>query len=174
MSLEREQLNNSSLRAERTHLQETVEFERGTTAELRVFLEKEKDEKDAALLRNAQVSQDIEIVKQENRQQGIENIELQNRLENLEDDLISKEKELEQAAITLKEFEEKIAKLEETEYNREKLEGNEKILKSSLLDLEEQLIEKNKVITKLMKSPGKKKEGANIKINCHLTFILFF
>lgn len=152
VSLEREQLSNSSLRTELTHLQEIVESERVTTAELRVFLEKEKGEKDAALLRNAQVSQDIEIVKQENRQQGIENIELQNRLENLEDDLVNKTKEVEQAAITLKEFEQKVAKLEEAECNREKLQGNERILKSSLLDLEEQLIEKNKVIIKVTKS----------------------
>ncbi|XP_012232411.1 golgin subfamily A member 1 [Linepithema humile] len=146
VSLEKEQSSNSSLRAELTHLREITESERVTTAELRVFLEKEKGEKDAALLRNAQVSQNIEIVKQENRQQGIENIELQSRLENLEDDLISKTKEVEQATITLKEFEQKVAKLEEADRNREKLEGNERILKSSLLDLQEQLIEKNKTI----------------------------
>jgi len=37
-------------------------------------------------------------------------------------------------------------KLEETERTREKLEGSERILKSSLLDLEEQISEKNKTI----------------------------
>ncbi|KAH0947290.1 hypothetical protein HN011_001875 [Eciton burchellii] len=146
ISLEGEQSNNSSLRLELAQLQEILESERTITAELRVFLEKERREKDAALLRNAQVSQDIEIAKQENRQQEIENIELQNRVENLEDDLVDKVKEAEKAAITLKEFEEKLAELEEAEYNREKLEGNERILKSSLLDLEEQLNEKNKTI----------------------------
>jgi len=145
MSLEGEQSNNSSLRLELIQLQEILESERAITAELRVFLEKERHEKDAVLLRNAQVSQDIEIAKQENRQQEIENIELQNRVENLEDDLVDKVKEAEKSAIILKEFEEKLAELEEAEHNREKLEGNERILKSSLLDLEEQLNEKNKV-----------------------------
>ncbi|KAL6437128.1 hypothetical protein ACFW04_005013 [Cataglyphis niger] len=145
-SLEREQSNNSSLRLELANLQEMLESERSTTAKLRISFEKEKDEKDATLLRNAQVSQDIEIVKQENRQQEIENAELQSRVENLEDHLVSKVKEAEQAAITLKQFEQKVAKLEEAEHNREKMERNERILKSNLLDLEEQLSEKNKTI----------------------------
>lgn len=145
-SLEREQSNNSSLRLELAYLQEILESERSTTAELRISFKKEKDEKDAALLRNAQVSQDIEIVKQENRQQEIENMELQSRVENLEDHLVGKVKEAEQAAITLKQFEQKVAKLEEAEHNREKMERNERILKNNLLDLEEQLSEKNKTI----------------------------
>lgn len=126
-------------------LQEILEAERLATAKLRVFLEKERSEKDAALLRNAQISQDIEIVKQENRQQEVENTELHSRVENLEGDLVDKVKETEQAAATLKEYQQKVARLEEVERSREKLEGNERILKSSLLDLEEQLSEKNKV-----------------------------
>lgn len=130
---------------ELAHLREILESERAAVTELRIFLEKERNEKDTALLRNAQMSQDIEIVKQENRQHKIENIELQNKVENLEDDLMNKVKEAEQVRIALKEFEQKIVKLEEAERTREKLEGNEKILKSSLLDLEEQISEKNKV-----------------------------
>lgn len=145
MSLEKEQSTNSSLCLELAHLREILESERAAITELRNFLEKEKGEKDTALLRNAQMSQDIEIVKQESRQHKIENIELQIKVENLEDDLMSKVKEAEQVMVTLKEFEQKVAKLEETERTREKLEGNERVLKSSLLDLEEQLSEKNKV-----------------------------
>ncbi|GAB1859001.1 Golgin subfamily A member 1 [Camponotus japonicus] len=146
LSLEKEQSSNSSLRLELACLQEILESERSTAAELQISFEREKDEKDAALLRNAQVSQDIEIVKQENRQQEIENMELQSRVENLEDHLVGKAKEVEQAAVTLKQFEQKVAKLEEAERNREKMERNERILKSNLLDLEEQLSEKNKTI----------------------------
>lgn len=145
LSVEEEQSNNSSIRVELTHLQEAFETERTMAAELRVFLEKERGEKDAALLRNAQMSQDMEIVKQENRQQEVENIELQSRIENLEDDLVNKVKEVEQTTIMLKECERRVAELEEVEHSKEKLEGNERILKSSLLDLEEQLSEKNKV-----------------------------
>lgn len=147
ISLQEEQSNSSSLRAEVAHLQEALQFERTATAELRVFLEEERSEKDAMLLRNAQISQDVEIVKQENRQQEIENLELQSRVETLENDLIGKVKEAEEATITLKELERKILELEEAERNKETLEGNERILKSSLLDLEEQLNDKNKVLT---------------------------
>lgn len=143
--MEEEQSNNSVIRIELTHLQEALESERTIAAELRVFLENERGEKDAALLRNAQMSQDMEIVKQENRQQEVENMELQSRMENLEDDLVNKVKELEQATVVLKECERRVAELEEVERSKEKLEGNERILKSSLLDLEEQLSEKNKV-----------------------------
>lgn len=54
-------------------------------------------------------------------------------------------KEAEKVIVILKEFEQKVIKLEEAERTKEKLEGNERILKSSLLDLEEQISEKNKV-----------------------------
>ncbi|XP_032678329.1 golgin subfamily A member 1 isoform X2 [Odontomachus brunneus] len=145
-TLEEERSNNSSLRVELARLRQVLESERAMTTELRVFLEKERGEKDAALLRNAQVSQDMEIVKQENRQQEIENTELQSRVEHLEEDLVGKTKETEQAAIALKELERRLVELEEVERSREKLESNERILKSSLLDLEEQLSEKNKTI----------------------------
>lgn len=143
--LEEERSSNSSLRVELTRLRETLESERAKTMELRVFLEKERGEKDAALLRNAQMSQDMEIVKQENRQQEIENVELQGRVEHLEEDLLGKTKEAEQTAVALRELERQVAELDEVERSREKLESNERILKSSLLDLEEQLSEKNKV-----------------------------
>ncbi|XP_039315726.1 golgin subfamily A member 1 isoform X2 [Solenopsis invicta] len=146
MSLEKEQSSNSSLCSELTHLRQTLEFERAAMTELRVILEKERGEKDTVLLRNAQMSQDIEIVKQENRQRKNENMELQSKIENLEDILVNKVKEAEQVIVSLKEFEQKVVKLDEAERTKEKLEGNERILKSSLLDLEEQLSEKNKTI----------------------------
>lgn len=145
MSLEKEHSSNSSLRLELAHLRQILESERAAVTELRIFLEKERNEKDTALIRNAQMSQDIEIVKQENRQHKIENMELQNKVENLENNLMGKVKETEKMIVTLKEFEQKVMKLEETERTREKLEGNERILKNSLLNLEEQINEKNKV-----------------------------
>lgn len=138
-------MSNSSLHVELARLRETLESERAMTTELRVFLEKERGEKDAALLRNAQVSQDMEIVKQESRQHEIENTELNSRVEHLEEDLAGKTKEAEQTVVALKELEQRVVELKDVERSRDKLESNERILKSSLLDLEEQLSEKNKV-----------------------------
>lgn len=145
LSLEEERTNNSSLHLEIANLKEDLESERIALTTLRVCLEKERGEKDTALLRNAQVSQDIEIVKQENRRQEVENTELLNRVDSLENNLQNKTKEMEEAMVKLEGTKQRMSELEEGEQNREKLERNEKVLKSSLMDLEEQLNEKTKV-----------------------------
>lgn len=146
LSFEGEKSNNSSLHLEVARLRQNLESERTTTATLRVSLEKERDEKDAALLRNAQVSQDVEIARQESRRQEVENIELQSRIDSLEENLKSKNKEVEGIAKKLEETKQAVEEFQKTERNREQTEGDEKILKKSLLDLEEQSNEKTKTI----------------------------
>ncbi|XP_043524073.1 golgin subfamily A member 1 [Frieseomelitta varia] len=146
LALEGERMNNSSLHLEVARLREDLESERTASATLKVCLDKEKTEKDTALLRNAQVSQDIEMVKQENRRHEGENIELQGRVETLEHDLQCKSKEIEQTMTMLEENKQRILELEEVEQNRKKTERSEKLLKTSLMDLEEQLNEKTKTI----------------------------
>nr|XP_033330070.1 golgin subfamily A member 1 isoform X3 [Megalopta genalis] len=146
LSLEGERTNNTSLHLEVARLREDLESERTSLATLRVCLEKERGEKDSALLRNAQVSQDIEIVRQENRRHEVENTELQNRVENLEHNLQSKTKEMVDATAKLEGTKQRMSELEEGEQHREKMERNEKVLKNSLMDLEEQLNEKTKTI----------------------------
>ncbi|XP_046830657.1 golgin subfamily A member 1 isoform X2 [Vespa crabro] len=138
--------NNSSLHIEINQLKESLEIEKTTTAKLQECIEKERNEKDTALLRSAQFSQDIEIIKQEQRLQEVENHELQNKIENLEVSFKSQNEELEKVIAILKKTRQRIIELEEIERSKEKMEGNEKILKSSLLDLEEQLNEKTKTI----------------------------
>lgn len=138
--------NNSSLHVEVNQLKESLEIEKTTIAKLQECIEKERNEKDTALLRSAQFSQDIEIIKQEQRIQEVENHELQNKIENLEGSYKAQNEELEKVIAILKKSKQRIAELEEIERNKEKMEGNEKILKSSLLDLEEQLNEKTKVL----------------------------
>ncbi|XP_035739501.1 golgin subfamily A member 1-like isoform X2 [Vespa mandarinia] len=140
------QSNISSLHVEINQLKENLEIEKTTTAKLQECIEKERNEKDTALLRSAQFSQDIEIIKQEQRLQEVENHELQNKIENLEVSFKSQNEELEKVITILKKSKQRITELEEIERSKEKMEGNEKILKSSLLDLEEQLNEKTKTI----------------------------
>ncbi|KAL2719059.1 golgin subfamily A member 1 [Vespula squamosa] len=136
--------NNSSLHLEINQLKESLEIEKTTTVKLQECIEKEKNEKDTALLRSAQFSQNIEIIKQEQRLQEVENHELQNKIENLESSFKAQNEELEKVIAILKKSKQRIIELEEIERNKEKMEGNEKMLKSSLLDLEEQLNEKTK------------------------------
>ncbi|XP_043677124.1 golgin subfamily A member 1 isoform X1 [Vespula pensylvanica] len=138
--------NNSSLHLEINQLKESLEIEKTTTVKLQECIEKERNEKDTALLRSAQFSQDIEIIKQEQRLQEVENHELQNKIENLESSFKAQNEELEKVIAILKKSKQRITELEEIERNKEKMEGNEKMLKSNLLDLEEQLNEKTKTI----------------------------
>ncbi|XP_066596386.1 golgin subfamily A member 1-like [Prorops nasuta] len=146
LSYDMEKKNNSSLHEELAHFKKSLEFERTASATLRVSLDKEKEEKDTALLRNAQVSQSIEMVKQESRQQETENVELHIKVEKLEKSLRDKNNEADQISIDLETAKQRIGELEEVVSSKERMEGNEKMLKSSLLDLEEQLSEKNKTI----------------------------
>lgn len=143
--------NNSSLHLEINQLKESLEIEKTTTVKLQECIEKERNEKDTALLRSAQFSQDIEIIKQEQRLQEVENHELQNKIENLESSFKAQNEELEKVIAILKKSKQRITELEEIERNKEKMEGNEKMLKSNLLDLEEQLNEKTKVVHKIYK-----------------------
>ncbi|XP_046736825.1 golgin subfamily A member 1 isoform X3 [Diprion similis] len=146
LSLDGEKTSNASLHLEVARLRETLETERTTTAKLRITLEKEREEKDVALLRNAQVSQDVEMVKQECRRQESENNELQSRVNNLEKTIKTANTELEKCQTQLAETRLRIEELETMEHSRELAEGNEKMLKNSILDLEDQLNEKSKTI----------------------------
>lgn len=145
LSLDGERMNNSSLHLEVARLREDLESERTASATLKVSLEREKNEKDVVLMRNAQVSQDMEFVRQENRRQEAEHTEMQSRIETLENNLECKSKEVEQTVATMAETKQRLSELEEVEQNRKTMERSEKLLKSSLMDLEEQLNEKTKV-----------------------------
>lgn len=134
----------TSLNEEVVHLRESLDTERSTLSALRVTLDRETNEKDSALLRNAQVSQDYEMVKQENRCKDTENAELQNRLETLTESLENKREEIQEFLRKLQESSRRIEQLEEGQSKRESSEINEKTLRSAITDLEEQLNDKTK------------------------------
>ncbi|XP_051158599.1 golgin subfamily A member 1-like [Leptopilina boulardi] len=146
LSLEGERTNNSSLHLELARLRENVETEKTSSATLRVCLEKERNEKDSALLRIARISQEMQLVQQDSGQQETENVELHSKLEKLEKILKTKEKDIEESLKKHEETYMRIQELENAEQSRERLEGNEKVLKTSLSDMEEQLQEKTKTI----------------------------
>ena len=148
MTYEGEKTANATLQSEVNHLRDSLESERTSSATLRVCLEKERDDKDAALLRIALVSQDLQIAKQSNGRLEVENIELQNRIESLEKSLNTKINDVEDTCRRLEETRQRICELEELQKNKERLEGNEKSLSNRILDLEEQLNEKSKVFKK--------------------------
>lgn len=145
LSLEYEKTSNESLKLELAKVRETLENEISNTAKLRLIIDKEIEAKDTALLRNAQVSQEVEIAKQECRQQEGENVELIGRLEALEKIVEYKESQISQSQIRIDELCIRIGELEDDKHLKEEAEGNETMLKNSISDLEEQLNEKTKV-----------------------------
>ncbi|XP_014204977.1 golgin subfamily A member 1 [Copidosoma floridanum] len=135
-----------TLQSEVDRLKAELESEKAIKINMDLSLEKEKTEKDSALLRTAKISQEIQIAKQETKTQELENAELQNQLDNLADTLKNKTKDLADITKKLDEALLRINDFEKAKLDHEKMEGNEKTLKMSLLDLEEQLNEKNKTI----------------------------
>lgn len=79
-SLSRESNKNSALNVEIARTKEYAQ-------ELAVALQKEKDVKDKTLLRNAQVSQLVQLTEQELKQQQIQNEELFKKIASLEEQL---------------------------------------------------------------------------------------
>jgi hypothetical protein len=75
-----------------TQLRDALEAERTRSANLSISLDREQGEKDATLLRNAQVNQQVELAKQELREQEGECTELHNRIALMEQTLLEKDK----------------------------------------------------------------------------------
>lgn len=69
-----------------------MEAERTHSANLSISLDRERGEKDATLLRNAQVNQQVELAKQELREQEQECTELHNRFALMEQTISEKDK----------------------------------------------------------------------------------
>lgn len=84
-----------------------------------IFKFRVTSEKNAALLRNAEISQQMEIVRQDMRRQESEMSELLNRITHIEE--------------------------ENKRYKEKENKGVEQQLRANIIDLEDQLNEKNKV-----------------------------
>ncbi|KAJ8679471.1 hypothetical protein QAD02_015258 [Eretmocerus hayati] len=141
-----EKSRNLALQLEVDRLKEELENEKVSKKDIHVNLEKERTEKDSALLRTALISQEIQIVKQKAEIQELENMELQNRLELLEHTLKDRDKNMHEVTKRLDEAMKRIEIFEKGKVETESRESNEILLKNNLSDLEEQLNEKNKTI----------------------------
>lgn len=142
---EEEKSKSLLLQLEVDRLKEELDSEKMLKKNINIDLEKERTEKDSALIRTALISQEIQIAKQETKKQELENVELQTQLDNLEKMLKNKSKDITEITKRLDEALQRIGDFEKVKLDTETLEGNEKVLKTSLSDLEEQLNEKNKV-----------------------------
>lgn len=87
-----EKSGNTTLQLEVARLRDALEAERNRSTNLSVSLDQEQGEKDATLLRNAQVNQQVELAKQELREQEQECTELHNRIALMEQALSEKDR----------------------------------------------------------------------------------
>lgn len=85
------QLKNS-LEVKLKKLNEDMHAEKKLFEEINSCLEKERQEKDEMMMRNAQISQEVELSKQEHRKQELESNELHSRITELESKLKDKQK----------------------------------------------------------------------------------
>ncbi|KAF5306416.1 hypothetical protein FQA39_LY08925 [Lamprigera yunnana] len=123
LSTESEHQANISLRQLITKLEKELSEEKSNSLNVQKTLTRVTSEKNIALLRNAEISQQMEMAKQECRRQDVEINDFVNKISTLEDE-IKKYKENETKSV-------------------------EQDLKSTISRLEEQLTEKNKAIKTL-------------------------
>ncbi|XP_073941563.1 uncharacterized protein [Choristoneura fumiferana] len=111
--------------------------------------DKEKREKDEALLRNAHMSQTIEMSQCDVRYQEAELAELKAKIAELES-LIAQHKENQAACMLIKENEEsRKAEIEKLNRRIEEMSESENALKKTIQDLETEICDKNKKIKTL-------------------------
>ncbi|XP_014253177.1 golgin subfamily A member 1 isoform X3 [Cimex lectularius] len=106
-------------------------------------LEKEKNAKNDALLKNAQVSQEVDMARQDLRQQQADVEEYLRKVNSLEETLKQKDQIL---AKNVQEIQQLSTELGNIRDNEKETEYVEKGLRDKITDLEEQVTEKNKAI----------------------------
>lgn len=119
LSVDSEHQTNSSLRQVITNLEKDLDEEKRNSLNVQRTLTRVTAEKNTALLRNAEISQQMEIAKQETRRQESEMNDLLNKINQLEDD--------------------------NNKYKEKETKGVEQELRNTVTILEEQLADKNKV-----------------------------
>ncbi|BES89711.1 GRIP domain [Nesidiocoris tenuis] len=113
-------------------------------------LARERSAKDESLLRNAQISQEVNMAQQNLRQQQTELDELLKKVSLLEQDMVLKEEALSQSetrtAAATKELQDKLNRVQDELESKKANEEVERGLRAKIADLEEQTTEKNKTI----------------------------
>lgn len=158
------------LEVQLTKLEENVNTQKRASEGINQQLKKERREKDEMMMRNAQISQEVELSKQELRKQEMETSELHSKIRELESSLKDKQKvnfigrfnmkcsgtnikitalnsqDSDSAKSYALELEDKIRKLEIIQKDQESNSTLEQDLKTKILQLESEVLVKNKVI----------------------------
>lgn len=150
----REKVDKSNLmcdesKAEVNHLNSMVTEMQHDFLDIQRKFDKEKREKDEALLRNAHMSQTIEMSQCNVRYQETEIVDLKAKITELEG-LIAQHKENQAACMLIKESEQaRKVEIEQLKNKIDELIENETALKKTIQDLETEICDKNKKIKTL-------------------------
>lgn len=146
-------------------LQNQLEGERLKCAEMLVTLERERNEREAAALKSANISQQAELAGQSLEILETKMVDLRTRIEELESTIVKKDEEI----VHLQQQKEEIA-VQVLELQREKehhiaASNQEHELRESVSELESQLLEKNKNIKQLQQRLGDMKKTLQRELN---------
>ncbi|XP_049811600.1 golgin subfamily A member 1 isoform X3 [Schistocerca nitens] len=127
-------------------------------AELLSEIHQEKSEKDVAQLRCAELNQQCELVRQQLREQQRDAADIQTRVATLQSEIEIKNKEIGSQSNKIQELLNRVQALELIEHDKHAAEKQEQELRRTILDLEEQVAEKNKSVRVLQQRLGDMKK----------------
>ncbi|KAL0273778.1 UNVERIFIED_CONTAM: hypothetical protein PYX00_006375 [Menopon gallinae] len=161
----------SALEEECIKVKELLEMEKKLNEDMSIALEKERQEKDDMMMRNAEISQEVQLAKQGIREQEMETSELQSKLASLEKKLAEKGKELDSLSHEKTDLLARIGELEKLEAEKELASTTEKDLKSRISQLENELFDKNKSIKMLQQRLSDMKKTLQRELKVPITTI---
>ncbi|XP_049863639.1 golgin subfamily A member 1 isoform X2 [Schistocerca gregaria] len=157
-AVDNEKTTSTSLQEQIMSLEGKLTQSEERAAELLSEIHQEKSEKDIAQLRCAELNQQCELVRQQLREQQRDAADIQTRVGTLQNEIEIKDKEIGSQSNKIQELLNRVQALELIEYDKHAAEKQEQELRRTILDLEEQVAEKNKSVRVLQQRLGDMKK----------------
>ncbi|XP_046995919.1 golgin subfamily A member 1 [Schistocerca americana] len=157
-AVDNEKTTSTSLQEQIMSLEGKLSQSEERTAELLSEIHQEKSEKDVAQLRCAELNQQCELVRQQLREQQRDAADIQTRVGTLQNEIEIKDKEIGSQSNKIQELLNRVQALELIEHDKHAAEKQEQELRRTILDLEEQVAEKNKSVRVLQQRLGDMKK----------------
>ncbi|XP_047121341.1 golgin subfamily A member 1 isoform X1 [Schistocerca piceifrons] len=157
-AVDNEKTTSTSLQEQIMSLEGKLSQSEERTAVLLSEIHQEKSEKDVAQLRCAELNQQCELVRQQLREQQRDAADIQTRVGTLQNEIEIKDKEIGSQSNKIQELLNRVQALELIQHDKHAAEKQEQELRRTILDLEEQVAEKNKSVRVLQQRLGDMKK----------------
>ncbi|XP_049781739.1 golgin subfamily A member 1 isoform X2 [Schistocerca cancellata] len=157
-AVDNEKTTSTSLQEQIMSLEGKLSQSEERATELLSEIHQEKSEKDVAQLRCAELNQQCELVRQQLREQQRDAADIQTRVGTLQNEIEIKDKEIGSQSYKIQELLNRVQALELIEHDKHAAEKQEQELRRTILDLEEQVAEKNKSVRVLQQRLGDMKK----------------